>query len=697
MTNNKRWKIKHFEFCEQNRSLTGGPQDIYLEPLLVDVLAFFCRNPGTVVSREQLVAEVWDAKAITDNAVSRVVAKLRKALGDQPKNPQFIVTFPKKGYQFIAPVSPLDRHQPTEPENPAVPPEAQVIQDEAQADARTTQPQMGNTRWWLPVVLLALIIAAAQWLRREPATPTPRQYSVEALTRDSGWESAPALSPDGRVLAYSGRVDGRLRLFLKDLEQLKTVEIGDITGYSGPASWSDDGSHLVYLVTNQDGAFYYRVRVDGLTVSDKTLVHRGPVGTYGKMAFRRNSERLILTEAAAHGEPYVIYELDPATGTRRPLPQPELVLGGNSQFDIHPTRDALLISAPTTNQWIDIYTLDLETDTLTHLFVVKEYTCCPVWDHDGAHIVMMGEHPARDLIRYAADGSNRQVLVRTPHRISAPVRHPNGVDFLYEGGAFNRDIGLLSTDEDGALDLVVRSSVDDRLGTLSPDGSWLAFVSDRSGQDEVWLKSQVGEDLRKLTRFTEHPNLYDLAWSPDGTRLAAMSINAIEIIEVAEARHEMLKLPRVERRALSWSSPEVVSFSERRDGAWVIVEAAINQTGTTVHPSGFAYVRHTPVPSDTLWIDQQGALFYGPERTPLYGSYPSLIYVRRLNLHKLGNKLFQIQQGAEGLVLIEFDLASGEERLLSTEAQDLSIGPDGLLITVVTSSDGDIYRTIVID
>lgn len=73
------------------------------------VLAMLLERPGEVVTREQLQARLWPADTYVsfDEGLNTAIRKLRIALGDSADNPRFIETLPKRGYRFIAPVSPV--------------------------------------------------------------------------------------------------------------------------------------------------------------------------------------------------------------------------------------------------------------------------------------------------------------------------------------------------------------------------------------------------------------------------------------------------------------------------------------------------------------------------------------------------------------------------------------------------------------
>ena len=61
-------------------------------------------DAGSAVNRETLLNEVWPRRMVNDEVLSRAIAELRTALGDDPKHPRYIETLPKIGYRLIASV-----------------------------------------------------------------------------------------------------------------------------------------------------------------------------------------------------------------------------------------------------------------------------------------------------------------------------------------------------------------------------------------------------------------------------------------------------------------------------------------------------------------------------------------------------------------------------------------------------------------
>lgn len=104
------WHV-HADTCTL---LSGQPDDgeagepVKISPRSMDVLIYLAERPGQVVSSEELLKAFWVSSSATDHAVHKVIASLRSALGDEPHNPRFIKTLPKRGYSLIATVSTED-------------------------------------------------------------------------------------------------------------------------------------------------------------------------------------------------------------------------------------------------------------------------------------------------------------------------------------------------------------------------------------------------------------------------------------------------------------------------------------------------------------------------------------------------------------------------------------------------------------
>ncbi len=96
-------------------SIANSDGCVRIEPLLMDLLVFLARRPGRVVRREEIFDGVWQQRYVARSALTRAMALLRQALGDDANQPRFVETIPKRGYRLIAPVEGLEPVAPASP------------------------------------------------------------------------------------------------------------------------------------------------------------------------------------------------------------------------------------------------------------------------------------------------------------------------------------------------------------------------------------------------------------------------------------------------------------------------------------------------------------------------------------------------------------------------------------------------------
>ena len=85
--------------------LRSAATERHLEPQVMDLLAFLAASGGRVVSKDEIIDAVWDGRAIAEITLTRSIADLRRALGDDQRSPAYIATIAKRGYRLVAPVS----------------------------------------------------------------------------------------------------------------------------------------------------------------------------------------------------------------------------------------------------------------------------------------------------------------------------------------------------------------------------------------------------------------------------------------------------------------------------------------------------------------------------------------------------------------------------------------------------------------
>jgi DNA-binding winged helix-turn-helix (wHTH) protein/tetratricopeptide (TPR) repeat protein len=93
-----------FRFDAAAYRLFAGDRPVPLAPKILDLLRLLASKPSQLVTKEDILRELWPDVAVTDNAITQAVSELRQALGDSATAPRFVQTVPRRGYRFIAAV-----------------------------------------------------------------------------------------------------------------------------------------------------------------------------------------------------------------------------------------------------------------------------------------------------------------------------------------------------------------------------------------------------------------------------------------------------------------------------------------------------------------------------------------------------------------------------------------------------------------
>ncbi|MCH7501957.1 MAG: winged helix-turn-helix domain-containing protein [Proteobacteria bacterium] len=102
------FRLKGWQVYPLRNLLVGPRGEIHIEPKVMQVLESLASNPGQVVERETLLKDIWDGRAFSDEPLTRCIAALRHALDDDPHDPEYIQTIPKRGYRLVCPVESLE-------------------------------------------------------------------------------------------------------------------------------------------------------------------------------------------------------------------------------------------------------------------------------------------------------------------------------------------------------------------------------------------------------------------------------------------------------------------------------------------------------------------------------------------------------------------------------------------------------------
>ncbi|MEP7364928.1 MAG: winged helix-turn-helix domain-containing protein [Acidobacteriota bacterium] len=208
-------------------SVTKAGRKLDLEPRAFHVLRYLLEHPGRLVTKDELIQEVWSGAFVTDNALTRVIAQLRRELGDSAKSARYIETVPTQGYRFLAAVESIETLDPQ--------------------PAPLTASLRYRRSLALATAVVVLLGAGAFLASRFRVSDSPSTMQSVQFTSTNGLQLGSSFSPDGNLLAYASDKTGRFEIYTKSITPggREIALTSDGLQNLMPA-WSPDGNWIAY-------------------------------------------------------------------------------------------------------------------------------------------------------------------------------------------------------------------------------------------------------------------------------------------------------------------------------------------------------------------------------------------------------------------------------------------------------------------
>jgi Tol biopolymer transport system component/DNA-binding winged helix-turn-helix (wHTH) protein len=570
------YRFGNFELDTRPGELRKNGTRIRLQDQPLQILRLLLENAGELVTREQIQKKFWASDTFVDfdNAINSAMRKLREALSDDSRNPRFIETFARRGYRFIAPVSVVPSKAPVSlyASVPAPPPAP--VTEEAKSPGVSLRP-----RWVIGAAALVLIAAGlgvAWWLRNSEITPVA-ELKVTPLTSYPGYQDFPSFSPDGTrvVFAWGGAANGQSNLYVKligpgDPVRLTMNERDDFS----PA-WSPDGRVIAFL-RRKDGGHVAVLVMPALggparELTTLTLINWIVVpppfvawSADGKWLF--TVEMTSLDTAATRDIVCISVE----TGEKRTVISAPRDTIGDGGLAISPDGNTLAFAQMRTLAVGDMYAVPLSKEQAParqpeRLTFDDRNIVSLAWTADGQDLVFSSARSGRlELWRIPVLGSNKPTrVVGAGDEPSELAVSPQGHRLVYAHGTGNYHLWrspLAGNGADRPTDITTSTRRQD-IAQYSSDGRHVAFESDRSGSEEIWVTNADGSSPAQLTSMGAWSG--SPRWSTDSERIAfdGTASGHFEIYAVSANGGKPVRL--------TWDGKNNVRPSWSHDGKWI--------------------------------------------------------------------------------------------------------------------------------
>jgi Tol biopolymer transport system component/DNA-binding winged helix-turn-helix (wHTH) protein len=563
-----------FSYDPATKVLMEGGEIVQLPPKTCELLGVLIASRGNVITKAELMNSVWNGTFVEESNLTHHIAVLRKAL----KGGDFIETVPRKGLRFAGF---RNSSEITIKEKTVTSVVEEVFVNEAPLGARS-RSRASSLAFSVGVVFIIVLAGAlyAGFLRSE--APGQMPGLVMTSVTNSGVHNSASISPDGRLIAYIQNYKNQKgAVYLRQTgTNIETELFSRETGTFGMTAFSPDGVYLYFYLNDYTSgeSGIYRIPVIGGNAT--LMTSKAQNGHFSLSPDGRRASMVRYDEQNRTSE-LVFVELDGSATETQILSysydEIQLQLGGSFSPDgktfVMPVRTRELTDNFRKDS-MNLVSVDLASRSISRLgSETWENFGVTRWMPDASGIVIIAKKPrSRNQIFFVAYPSGNVSKIT-----SDPNGYGNyGIGITADGNTlvaddwnFNAKIWTMNASGDAktAVPRQLGTTVNTFYGLSSfPDGT-LVFAT-RSGKDlDIWRLSADGAKLTPLTSDAA-ADIFPVA-SPDGQFVVFVSDRSGDgFNQLYRMRSDGSAIEQLTFGAASVETPDISP-----DGKWVLYHA----------------------------------------------------------------------------------------------------------------------------
>lgn len=400
-------------------------------------------------------------------------------------------------------------------------------------------PPTSKTRsvHWLWLVLVGCIslggLCALLYLRHEgPVTPPSQMASTVPFASFPGQEMTPAWAPDSNTLAYTWDEgnEGHPHIFLQRVGEAKPRRLTREVPAEFRPTWSADGQQLAFLRPSGPDRFaLVRQQVGRDTESTVAAISyfwsqhtEAPA-----LDWSSDGTQFIVSEQPTSYAPVRLVLVNASTGKITVLTEPHYGTSGDFEARFSPNGAQVAFRR---GRLGDLYTVSTKGESKSpaqRLTSESMGVRGVAWSGDGCFIFFAshGKNGRYSIWKIDARGGTPSAVSPMNIQGTQPATSRNGKYLAFEHHDLVVNLVEEAIGSPSHKRYLSPSNQLDGSPGFSPDGNSLAFTSDRSGFEEVWVQKLDGSTLQQVTTFSGAGIPLDAAWSPDGTSIV-MAVRA---------------------------------------------------------------------------------------------------------------------------------------------------------------------------
>lgn len=541
------FRLGDLEIRPESGEIHGPRGTARLRPLLVEILLRLAAEPGAVVRRETLLEQAWSRRMVNDEVLSRAIAELRTALGDDARAARYIETLPKIGYRLVAEVAPVGGSREPGDRNQAKP-----------GPARRLAP--GS--WLLPTLVITVVLAGA-FLALRGATERDRLGPVLAAARvftsDPGLEIGPRFSPDGRHVAFAMGAGAESRIVVQRIDDSSRRLVGSGRELLLSPVFFPDGERIALWRRVATGCEI--VEHDLRTGKDRRILDC-TLGPRSRFDLSPDGKRIVFAGQKHPQTPAGLWLADvEGEGEPQALTSPEAGMGEDAfpRFSPDGRRIAFFRGNESHRQ---PWTVEVTGRGARRLGEIEGLSYGVAWlGPRGPLLVAADWFGFRALNMIDAENGEARLLGARGARF--PDVGPGGA-IAWEHAQYASNLWVLA--EGKPPRELWRTTRYTSQPEFSPDGKSVVFASNRDGTDAIYVAPLEGEPRR--IAFGDTYRYMRPHWSSDGRSIHAVRVT---LGPAGRSTQEGVRIPADGSAAevLSLQGP-IGDVRESADGRWLL-------------------------------------------------------------------------------------------------------------------------------
>lgn len=500
-----RYRIGKFAIDESRCLISSQDYEQIVEPKVMDVLHTLYLNKGEVVSQEVIFAKVWPNATYNPSSVQRCIALLRKALQEDAKNPQFIITHPKRGYS---------------------------LEKVTDGQAKTLKAQFLPL---LVVLLISFVVIAWQLIPQKKVNTHFNQ--LMPLTSSELNEANLSLSHSGKYLAFVRGDKESQHIWIKELLTEREVRLTEDAASYYALGWSTSDNAIAFVKTVDQTQSLNTLSID---LSKFLPLEQTTVSVFNDSVLTSHhidwgaDKLLYYIEKEKQNNDTRLVSLDLNTKQKTRLvtaaQQDWLLVSALSKDG---SKIALGIEAGQNKYRIDV--LDLTNRKSQTITVIEDGIQGLSW-HPNNQALLISQR--NQLIHLDLDGELQLIPFNNYQIIRDAQYTSNAEAILME--LVNVDVDIVSQTRakpDTLTKLVDTSSID-FLPVFSPDSTQFVFESHRFGLKQLFLYDN-GKQTRIFSNLDNH-ELFGIVWSQDAQQVYTASKDTLFKIDLSSGTYESI-------------------------------------------------------------------------------------------------------------------------------------------------------------